>query len=579
MKRKYAVKSGMAIAEEAFTLLRGAPIEVLASYYIGSLPFVLGVLTFWATMAQSAYAHEQLGGSAFALAFLFIWMKLWQVRFARQLRAHLTGSRPERWDLRRILRTAGLQGAYHSIGIVILPAAMLALVPFPWVYAAFQNAIAIDDGSYRSIRELGLSAAQQARRWPRQNMLIIWLLSPFLLLLVTAFYLALLPVVTTLVPTWTMPIIVLYAVILSLALLLHSPFGILITVNIATGLLLGISLLQTFTGVSTVFSQAPEAASSTTFVAIVVGLAWLCLDPLLKTAYVLRCFYGDSLISGEDLRMNLRQIRQATLPILLCIAFFGASPMALAQAPQTPTSVDPVELEQSIEATLQQAEYAWRMPRATPEFSEDNVVVAGIKSALEWIGGGLKWILKRIGEFFDKLIPDGEVGGTDFEFNPAPFRFAVIALTVLLVLLLAILIYRMWRQQRQLRTPEADALAQPMPDLENEETAADALPREGWLQMARDLMQQGQWRLAMRALFLATLAGLADRKLIQVARFKANFEYKSELLRRNHAHPELMPAFNQAVLLYESVWYGEHPADRTTAEELQRRYQEVLDHA
>ncbi|MCC6145298.1 MAG: DUF4129 domain-containing protein [Candidatus Hydrogenedentes bacterium] len=568
------------IAEEAVSLLRTAPPDVLASYYVGTLPFVLALLTFWAAMSQSAYAREQLPGAALALAILFLWMKTWQVRYARRLRALLSGSEPDRWTVTRALRTAAMQGICHSVGLFLLPAAFLALMPFPWVYAAFQNLLAVDDGSHAGLRELTEDATAQARRWPRQNLVVIWLLSPFLLLVVAVFFLTVMPVMTTAVPTWTMPIFVLYAVILAIAVLLFSPLSVIIAVNIATGAYLLVSLGHALTGTSSVFVESPDALNNSTALAIVVGLAWLCLDPVLKAAYVLRCYYGESLRSGEDLRAALRTLGRRALPIILAVIILGGSFNVLAQERVPGASVDPAALEKQLAATLQEAEYAWRMPRPPREYDVENPMFVALRSGMQWVGDSVKWVAKKIGEFIDRLIPARQQDdGASSDFNPERIRVAVTALTILLLLLLGILAYRLWRQQRQVHRPEASAIAGPAPDIESEETSAEALPQEGWLQMAEDLMRQGEWRLAMRALFLATLAGLAERKLIQIARSKANFEYKAELLRRGHSHPDLVPAFSALVRRYEAVWYGDHRADQRAAQDLFDRHGEVLRHA
>jgi len=80
-------KSGFELIEEATHLLRTAPVTVLASYYLGSLPFILGLLYFWADMSRDPYAPQHLTAAALGLALLFLWMKFWQVIFARKLRA------------------------------------------------------------------------------------------------------------------------------------------------------------------------------------------------------------------------------------------------------------------------------------------------------------------------------------------------------------------------------------------------------------------------------------------------------------------------------------------------------------
>ena len=76
--------------------------------------------------------------------------------------------------------------------------------------------------------------------------------------------------------------------------------------------------------------------------------------------------------------------------------------------------------------------------------------------------------------------------------------------------------------------------------------------------MARDLLNRGELRLALRAFYLATLAHLAERNLITLARFKSNRDYERELARRGHALAEVPVIFAQNVTTFERVWYGLH---------------------
>ena len=78
--------------EEAIHLLRAAPISALATYYLGTLPFVLGLLYFWADMSRSPFAYQHLPGAALGLAGLFLWMKFWQAIGGCQIRAALGGA-------------------------------------------------------------------------------------------------------------------------------------------------------------------------------------------------------------------------------------------------------------------------------------------------------------------------------------------------------------------------------------------------------------------------------------------------------------------------------------------------------
>jgi hypothetical protein len=62
----------------------------------------------------------------------------------------------------------------------------------------------------------------------------------------------------------------------------------------------------------------------------------------------------------------------------------------------------------------------------------------------------------------------------------------------------------------------------------------------------------------MRAFYFSSLAHLATRNLVNIAKFKSNRDYEGELSRRGHALPELMHTFSGNVLVFDRVWYGMH---------------------
>src|SRR6516164_4848417 len=53
--RRQQGKVSLELFEEAFHLVRSAPSVALASYYLGTLPFVLGLLWFWTDMSRSPF--------------------------------------------------------------------------------------------------------------------------------------------------------------------------------------------------------------------------------------------------------------------------------------------------------------------------------------------------------------------------------------------------------------------------------------------------------------------------------------------------------------------------------------------
>lgn len=126
------------------------------------------------------------------------------------------------------------------------------------------------------------------------------------------------------------------------------------------------------------------------------------------------------------------------------------------------------------------------------------------------------------------------------------------------VVVLGVLLWQAYRQRRRGAAKEADESAAATPDLADEDVTADDLPEKDWLDLAREMLAKGDRRLALRAMYLASLALLAERDMIAIARFKSNGDYRAELQRRAHAVPDLVGAFAGNVDYFEDAWYGMH---------------------
>jgi hypothetical protein len=105
----------------------------------------------------------------------------------------------------------------------------------------------------------------------------------------------------------------------------------------------------------------------------------MAIDPLLDAMYVLRCFYGASLATGEDLSAAFRQA--AAVVALLVLSFIVAAPALRAQA--TPADVQQPaiatqDLDRAIEETIHKREFTWRAPR---EQNEPPASKAGSKAS------------------------------------------------------------------------------------------------------------------------------------------------------------------------------------------------------
>jgi hypothetical protein len=136
------------------------------------------------------------------------------------------------------------------------------------------------------------------------------------------------------------------------------------------------------------------------------------------------------------------------------------------------------------------------------------------------------------------------------------------ALVTLAVVALGFLLFRILQNRRRpAKTIQSEAI-QPAPDLTDENVGADQLPEDGWTKLARELLERGELRLALRAFYLASLAHLAERNLISLAKFKSNRDYERELQRRGHSFGGLLSVFGDNVSVFDRIWYGMHEVTR-----------------
>jgi hypothetical protein len=532
--RRQRGKGSFDLIEEATHRLRTAPVATLAVYYLGAIPFVLGLLYFWADMSRSPFAGQHLIDSALGMAALFFWMKFWQVIFARRLRAHVTAEPAPRWTVRRLGRVFLRQAFVQPSGLFLIPLSLLPLLPFAWAYAFYQNVTVLDDGGPAGTSPLLKKSWKQATLWPGQN---------------------------------------------HIALAIMAGFGFYVFLNwVVTGLTLPYLIKMLF-GVESVFTRSAFSLLNTTFFAGMLGLTYLCVDPILKTVYVLRCFYGGSLESGEDLRAELNSVVAASQPmaaiVVLLLGLFCASPLRAADTPApaappatAPVSspIPPVDLDRAINRTIHEDKYTWRMPRE--KIVEPDTQEGMLARFFDKVGAMLrKWaraVRDWLDEWLRKLFPNQRVNSSSDNSGYGwieALQILLYGLVAAVLAALAVLLYRVWRDRRS-PTVVASEPIQPVPDINDENVGADQLPEDGWVKLARELLERGELRLALRAFYFASLSHLAARNLISIARFKSNGDYERELRRRGHSFTDLLSVFGDNLESFERTWYGLHEVNR-----------------
>ena len=493
-------RSSIDILEEAVTLLRSAPLETAVTYLIGAAPLTLAFLFFLADMNRSPYAFEHLPWASLALAVLYVWKNSWQAIFMAKLYNQVSPSEAEpRNPSQAILMQATLQ-----------PLGLLIPLPFPWITAFFRN-VAL----YSALgRPDALSAARRQSVYAtRQN----------------------------------------WGVLLIVAL-----GSILLFANVLVTIVALPQLARSFLGIEGDLARLGLGIVNLTTVGVAAAITWLAVDPLLDAVYTLRCFYGESVSTGSDLRAALKRLG--------AIALF----MITAAHAQT---IDEKRLDHAIDQVVHQREFTWRAPRATA--GPEGKWVGWYRSSVKMIEDLWELVWEKLRQW---LRPEQQQGGNGKD--AAVNRKAMFALILMIVALIAAgLIVFVLRRKRSLVVAAQAVTALPPVNLADESLTADRLPESEWLALADEWMEKGDFRLALRAMYLASLNYLSARDLVSLRRWKSGLDYRRELARRARSKPDLPLAFTRSVAIFEQGWYGRHTVDRAMAEDLANGLNEMRAHA
>ncbi|HVO99916.1 MAG TPA: DUF4129 domain-containing protein [Bryobacteraceae bacterium] len=497
-------RAAIDLLEEAVSLLRSAPAGAVATYLLGAAPFLLAFLFFLADMNRSPFASEHLPWASLAVALLYVWKNIWQALFMAKLYGIVSPSEappPGRWQA--ILMQAALQ-----------PVGLLFPIPLSWTVAFFRN-VALYEA-------LGRHDAVSAAR--RQSMYATG-------------------------QNWTVLAIVLVG-------------SVLLFLNVLMVIVFLPQLGRSLLGIEGDLVRLGMGILNLTTLSVAGAITWLAVDPLLDAVYVLRCFYGESVASGADLRAALK--RATALVALLVVAVTGAHAQ----------SIDEKKLDQAIDQVIHQREFTWRAPRTAPE--PQGKWVSWYRAAARFIQQAWDWIWDRIREWFQ---PQKDTGGADK--TATVNRKAMLALMSVIVALIVagIVLFLMRRKRGAVVSARAVASAAPAVNLADESLTADRLPESEWLAMADEFTANGDFRLALRALYLAALNYLSARDLISLRRWKTGLDYRRELARRARATPDLPRDFSQGVAIFEEGWYGRHPVDRAMADALASGFNQMRAHA
>ena len=250
--------------------------------------------------------------------------------------------------------------------------------------------------------------------------------------------------------------------------------------------------------------------------------------------------------------------------------------MPLASATPNAARLPTAEVNQQLARVLTAPEYAWRNPskvEAPPSWLEQ--LNDWLKDAVASFAHALGRLGRALSDWLSSLFPHVSgipTGGSDGMSVVAQVLSWVTIIGAAAVLTL--ILVRIFSRRRAVVHPAAPALA-PSPDLESEDTTADQLPEDEWLRLARQKMEEGDLRQALRALFLAVLSLLGAQGLILIRKSKSNFDYERELRRKLDSIPQLDEIFSADRKLFERCWYGAHPVTIAEFEQSDSLYQRL----
>jgi hypothetical protein len=530
--RRSDAPGAVQLVEESVNLVRSAPASAWAIYLAGAVPWVLGLGNFWATASWFSPRPAELLWRALGLVALYLWLKVAQAEFCRRLRARRMGAEAEPWSWRGLARVAARQARVQGWAAPLMPIASVLTIPLAATWMYFENATALAGTRDPEGETLERRARREALRWQGPA---------------------------------------------HLALLLFSGLWFCVWINVASAFYVLPWLARTLFGLENMFGLSGWSAFNSTFLALATVLTWLAVDPLVKAYHVLRTFYGEARLTGEDLRLEMRRpgrggaAVRAALVLLACALAAGVSGDLRAEESGTAT---PAQVDAALDEALRDRDFRWSLqplPSAEGAEQEDGLIKGFVRQGVEMLAQMVRDVrdwMKRVGEWIDGLFSKKDKPKRERVARESSGDFGGIAKVLLyglLALCVGALLWVLWLGWNQRRPPPsvlAPLAAAPLPpDLNDEKLEASRLPPDEWLELARAQMARGEWRLALRALYLGALARLGAEGLVTLARAKTNLDYERELARRAAGRADVVSGFRAKRLSFERVWYGRDVAE------------------
>ena len=594
-----AAPSALTLLEDSVHLLRRAPAGAWLFHFLGAGLWVLAILFAWAGVSWFRPSRDALAAGALLLVALYAWLKTAQSEFCARLMSLCLGASPEKFTLRRAARLAAAQFAPHAPGPAILVIAGVIAAPFARACLYFQTTTVLGDRATNTFaaaptatpvaavaiennenNENESGAMTLAKLWPRQGMLG--------LLVITAF--ALLVFINLAIAFYMMPSLArtLFGVENFMSVSGWSALNTTFLMSVAAltwfaidPLVKAFSVLRVFhgharrTGADLLIEMDRARAPRSAAVLVALALLACALAPESQS----KVMAGEVSFPHELLPGNAR-VPRAGLGVTPKPSEKPASgetpdaaretralPKPMSSSSPTQPRIAPADLNRAIDEVLDRGEFRWQMPPAKTQTDADDSNF--ITRLFTWFYDVLKSIARAAGDFlrwvhdlFSRKNPNAmtEPYPSTESANGMPLlQLFLYGLIAVLAGMLVWVFYTAWRKSDASAINASAARPSPAaatPDLADENAHASQLPCDGWLKLAREQAALGEWRLALRALYLAHLARLDAEGLLTLKRHKTNLDYERELRRRALQRAALGDWFAARRREFEETWYG-----------------------
>jgi hypothetical protein len=205
---------------------------------------------------------------------------------------------------------------------------------------------------------------------------------------------------------------------------------------------------------------------------------------------------------------------------------------------------------------LARPEFAEAPPAPEKEQTEEELSAPPKESG--WWKDFKEWLKKKLEEFF-KSDPDRSPPPRPAAFSAESgsnvANILVVIIVGLVLVMLATVLVRYRGRQQQEESAQLEVSTLDSKSLSEDSMSALARPPEGWAHLADELAARGEYREAVRSLYLALLSRLHREGAILYDSNLSNWDY----LRHFKGRRDWLPPFRELTRRFDFAWYGNLP--------------------